>query len=239
MSKKNMRKSVLFPWRKSKLGYIRGADIPPVPALSCQIIHNTITTMQYMIGSSSSFELPSGKAAHIEDLANIFAAEELSASTLHRDAKGAEASVSHMFANEELFQYPPTTKNNPRPRRSSKHATSTTGMPCQAGTPLFDPLATSLDTTESLEPALDNAASAVNLPRSSSNVKPFGALPGMSKGLSPSALQHLFAAAVKCGHFLTPESEEPVELEGSIFEPWETAPARYALLRTSSSVATN
>ncbi|KAJ3151499.1 hypothetical protein HDU89_001942 [Geranomyces variabilis] len=194
---------------------------------------------RYMLRSSSSFELPSGKAAHILDVANIFMAEELSGSTLHRDAKGADASVSHMFADEELFHYPPTTKDNPRPRRSSKHATSTTCMPHQAGTPLFDPPVRSLDTTEPLEPALDNAASAVGLPRATSHIKSFGALPGMSKGLSPSALQRLFAAAVKCGHLLTPESEEAVELEGSIFEPWETAPARYPLLRKSSSVATN
>ncbi|KAJ3171486.1 hypothetical protein HDU88_007566 [Geranomyces variabilis] len=195
--------------------------------------------MQYMLGSSSSFELPSGKAAHILDVANIFTAEELSASTLHRDAKGANASVSRMFADEELIQYPPTTKDNPRPRWSSKHATSTTCMPHQSGITLIDPLARSLDSSEPLEPALDNAASAVGFPRSTPHIKPSGALPAMSKGLSPSALQHLFAAAVKCGHLLTPESEEPVELKGSIFEPWETAPARYPLLRKSSSVATN
>ncbi|KAJ3185520.1 hypothetical protein HDU87_000143 [Geranomyces variabilis] len=164
-------------------------------------------TTRYVLRSSSSLELPNSKAALMPDVSNIFTADELSGSTLHRDSKGSNASVSRMFADEELYQYPPAMKDSTLSRKPQS--------------PLSEPPLPKLS---------------VGLPRLTANISSSDALPVEPKGLLPSGLRH-FAAAVKCGHFLRPESEEPVDLEGPIFERWETTP-KMPFLRRGSSAAT-
>ncbi|KAJ3167566.1 hypothetical protein HDU88_002012 [Geranomyces variabilis] len=194
---------------------------------------------------SSSFEILKGKAAFAPDVANIFMPDELSpCTTLHRDAhnsNGSVSTVSRMFADEELFHYPPLpTEDPPRPRRSTMvNASTSPRMPHQHRTTVSESNSRPLKALEQpqppLAPALDFARSEKRSTSSGAVVSKHAATPTLTY-----AQEKQFAAAVESGHLLTPpDSEEPAETSGSLFEPWETAPPPYALQRRTSSMGTN
>ncbi|KAJ3181164.1 hypothetical protein HDU87_001293 [Geranomyces variabilis] len=195
----------------------------------------------------SSFEFPSGKAALAPDVANIFTPDELSpCSTLHRDSRGLDGSAAgwRMFADEELFEYAPRpTENASQPHRSTAgHVSPSPRMPHQHQTKASDLHSKPLEALEQPQPPPPVPA-AVEFARFNTKATSSEASVASSKHaripILTWAQERQFAAAVESGHLLTPEMEEPAEITGFLFEPWETAPPPYALLRRTSSVATN
>ncbi|KAJ3151311.1 hypothetical protein HDU89_002150 [Geranomyces variabilis] len=191
---------------------------------------------------SSSFEFSLGKAGLAPDVANIFMPDELSpCSTLHRDARSSNGSVSRMFADEELCHYPPLpTEDPPQPRRSTiVNASTSPRMPHQHRTKVSESNSRPLEALEQPQPPL---APALDFARPNTKSKSSGA--AVSKHVATPILtcaqERQFAAAVESGHLLTPpDSEQPADVSGSLFEPWETAPPPYALQRRTSSMGTN